>query len=141
MAATASVLNLAYGYFIESRSKRELAQLFGTYVPPELVEEMLKQPDSYTMRASNQELTVMFCDIRGVTQMSEHTEPLQLQAVLNGVFSRLTEQTRTHRGTIDTYLGDCVMAFWGGTGCHRRPCPPIGPDCTGHGAGGTATEP
>lgn len=87
MAATASVLNLAYGYFIESRSKRELAQLFGTYVPPELVEEMLKQPDSYTMRASNQELTVMFCDIRGVTQMSEHTEPLQLQAVLNGVFS------------------------------------------------------
>ncbi|WP_367848553.1 CHASE2 domain-containing protein [Rhodoferax sp. WC2427] len=113
MVVTASVLNMAYGYFVESRSKRELAHLFGTYVPPELVDEMLKHPDSYTMRASNQELTVMFCDIRGFTQMSENMEPLQLQAVLNGVFSQLTAQIRTHRGTIDKYMGDCVMAFWG----------------------------
>ena len=113
MVVTASVLNMAYGYFVESRSKRELAHLFGTYVPPELVDEMLKHPDSYTMRASNQELTVMFCDIRGFTQMSENMEPLQLQAVLNGVFSQLTAQIRKHRGTIDKYMGDCVMAFWG----------------------------
>ena len=113
MVVTASVLNMAYGYFVESRSKRELAHLFGTYVPPELVSEMLKHPDSYAMRASNQELTVMFCDIRGFTQMSENMEPLQLQAVLNSVFSRLTAQIRAHRGTIDKYMGDCVMAFWG----------------------------
>ncbi|MEO8727731.1 MAG: adenylate/guanylate cyclase domain-containing protein [Rhodoferax sp.] len=113
MVVTASVLNMAYGYFVESRSKRELAHLFGTYVPPELVDEMLKHPHSYTMRASNQELTVMFCDIRGFTQMSEHMEPLQLQAVLNGMFSRLTAQIRAHHGTIDKYMGDCVMAFWG----------------------------
>ncbi len=113
MAVSASALNMAYGYFVESRSKRELAHLFGTYVPPELVGEMLKNPDRYTMQARSQELTVMFCDIRGFTHMSEHMEPLQLQTVLNEVFSQLTAHIRLHRGTIDKYMGDCVMAFWG----------------------------
>lgn len=113
MALTAFALNMSYGYFVESRSKRELANLFSTYVPPELVDVMVKDPDSYTMEAANRELTVMFCDMRGFTQWSEKMEPTQLQALLNDVFSRLTELIRAHRGTIDKYMGDCVMAFWG----------------------------
>ena len=114
MALSAFTLNMVYGYFVESRTKRELAALFGTYVPPELVEEMLKEPERYSMDAANQELTVMFCDMRGFTALSEHMEPLQLQAMLNGVFSRLTHIIRSRRqGTIDKYMGDCVMAFWG----------------------------
>ncbi|MBC7719476.1 MAG: adenylate/guanylate cyclase domain-containing protein [Chitinophagaceae bacterium] len=113
MAVTAFALNMSYGYFVESKSKRELAQLFGTYVPPELVDEMVKDPDSYSMKATTQELTVMFCDMRGFTKMSETMEPTQLQALLNSVFSRLTSKIRSNRGTIDKYMGDCVMAFWG----------------------------
>lgn len=113
MAVTAFGLNMSYGYFVESRSKRELANLFGTYVPPELVDEMVKDPDSYSMQATNREMTVMFCDMRGFTQMSEQMEPTQLQALLTGVFSRLTRLIRANRGTIDKYMGDCVMAFWG----------------------------
>ena len=113
MTAAAFALNMSYGYFVESRSKRELANLFGTYVPPELVDEMVKDPDSYSMKASNKEMTVMFCDMRGFTQMSEQMEPIQLQALLTGVFSRLTSLIRANRGTIDKYMGDCVMAFWG----------------------------
>lgn len=113
MALTAFALNMSYGYFVESRSKRELANLFGTYVPPELVDEMVKDPDSYSMKASAKELTVMFCDMRGFTRMSETMEPTQLQALLNSVFSRLTDLIRSNRGTIDKYMGDCVMAFWG----------------------------
>lgn len=114
MALSAFALNMVYGYFVESRSKRELAALFGTYVPPELVDEMVKEPERYTMDATNQELTVMFCDMRGFTALSERMEPLQLQALLNGVFSRLTHIIRSRRqGTIDKYMGDCVMAFWG----------------------------
>lgn len=113
MAGTAFALNMSYGYFVESRSKRELANLFGTYVPPELVDEMLKDPDSYSMKATNKELTVMFCDMRGFTNMSERMEPTQLQQLLNAVFSRLTDLIRANRGTIDKYMGDCVMAFWG----------------------------
>ncbi len=113
MALTAFALNMSYGYFVESKSKRELANLFGTYVPPELVDEMVKDPDSYSMKATTKELTVMFCDMRGFTKMSETMEPTQLQALLNSVFSRLTDQIRSNRGTIDKYMGDCVMAFWG----------------------------
>ena len=113
MALTAFALNMSYGYFVESRSKRELANLFGTYVPPELVDEMVKDPASYSMQATNKELTVMFCDMRGFTKMSETMEPTQLQELLNSVFSRLTDSIRANRGTIDKYMGDCVMAFWG----------------------------
>jgi adenylate cyclase len=113
MAITAFALNMSYGYFVESRGKRELANLFGTYVPPELVDEMLKDPGSYTMTAASKELTVMFCDMRGFTKMSERMEPTQLQELLNAVFSRLTDLIRSNRGTIDKYMGDCVMAFWG----------------------------
>lgn len=113
MVGTAFALNMSYGYFVESRSKRELANLFGTYVPPELVDEMVKDPDSYSMKAASKELTVMFCDMRGFTRMSERMEPTQLQELLNGVFTRLTGIIRANRGTIDKYMGDCVMAFWG----------------------------
>ena len=113
MALTAFALNMSYGYFVESKSKRDLANLFGTYVPPELVDEMVKDAGSYSMKATTKELTVMFCDMRGFTQMSESMEPTQLQALLNSVFSRLTDQIRSNRGTIDKYMGDCVMAFWG----------------------------
>jgi len=113
MTLTAFALNMSYGYFVETRSKRELAHLFGTYVPPELVDEMVKDPDSYSMKATSRELTVMFCDMRGFTKMSEHMEPTQLQELLTGVFSKLTSLIRANRGTIDKYMGDCVMAFWG----------------------------
>ena len=113
MAVTAFALNMSYGYLVESRSRRELARLFGTYVPPELVEEMVKAPDHYNMQATTRELTVMFCDMRGFTRLAEGMEPARLQALLNTVFSRLTHIIRAHRGTIDKYMGDCVMAFWG----------------------------
>ncbi len=113
MVLSAFGLNMSYGYFVESRSKRELAQLFGTYVPPELVNEMLLQPDSYSMKAASKELTVLFCDMRGFTKISEQMEPTALQALLNSVFSHLTDLIRSNRGTIDKYMGDCVMAFWG----------------------------
>ena len=113
MTVTAFALNMSFGYFVESRSKRDLANLFGTYVPPELVDEMVKDPDAYSMKATNRELTVMFCDMRGFTKMSEQMEPTQLQELLTGVFSKLTSLIRSNRGTIDKYMGDCVMAFWG----------------------------
>ena len=106
-------VNMSYGYLVESRAKRRLASVFGTYVPPELVDQMLQAPDQYSMRAASRELTVMFCDMRGFTQLSEGLEPEAVQALLNQLFSRLTVCIRRHQGTIDKYIGDCVMAFWG----------------------------
>lgn len=109
----AYMLNMSYGYFVESRAKRELTQLFGSYVPPQLVDEMVRDPSNHTMKAINKDLTVMFCDLRGFTQLAENMEPIQLQLLLNEVFSRITQVIVGHRGTIDKYMGDCVMAFWG----------------------------
>lgn len=106
-------IDTAYGYFVESRSKRQLAGLFGTYVPPELVDEMVKEPERYDMRATERELTVMFSDMRGFTNLSETMPPQALQELLNRVFSRLSACIRHQRGTIDKFMGDCVMAFWG----------------------------
>ena len=113
MAVAVVVLNMGYGFWVESRTKRELAHLFGTYVPPELVEEMVKDPDRYTMQATAREMTVMFCDMRGFTRLSERMDPGQLQRLLNELFSRLTRIIRHERGTVDKYMGDCIMAFWG----------------------------
>ena len=113
MSALAFALNMSYGYLVESRAKRDLAKLFGTYVPPVLVEEMVKHPGSYSMQAQMRELTVLFCDMRGFTQISETMDPVALQGLLNGVFNQLTAVIRERSGTIDKYMGDCVMAFWG----------------------------
>lgn len=113
MVLVASAVNMAHGYIFESRAKRALASRFRSYVPPELVDEMLRHPEQYSMQADSRELTVMFCDMRGFTALSECMPPLQLQALLNRVFTRLTEVIQSERGTIDKYMGDCVMAFWG----------------------------
>ncbi|RYF65885.1 MAG: adenylate/guanylate cyclase domain-containing protein, partial [Comamonadaceae bacterium] len=111
--ALALALNLAWGYFVEARTRRGLVRLFGTYVPPQLVGEMLHNPARYSMRAESKQLTVMFCDMRGFTRLSEGMTPAQLQPLLNKVFSRLAAVISRHRGTVDKYMGDCVMAFWG----------------------------
>ncbi len=110
---TALAVNMALGYFVESYAKRELARQFATYVPPELVRQMERNPERYSMQARAEELTVMFCDLRGFTGLSETMEPLTLQVLLNDVLTRLTHVIRAHQGTIDKYMGDCVMAFWG----------------------------
>ena len=113
MSAMAFVLNMSWGYFVEARQRRGLVRLFGTYVPPQLVDEMLQRPGPYSMRAESKEMTVMFCDMRGFTRLSEQMTPSQLQAFLNNVFNRLTDVISARRGTVDKYMGDCVMAFWG----------------------------
>jgi len=113
MTGTVAVVNLGYGYLAASRVRRELIALFGTYVPSELVQEMAKDPAHNDMRAKSEELTVMFCDLRGFTRMCEQLDPLQLQQSLNQVFSEMTQLIGANRGTVDKYMGDCVMAFWG----------------------------
>jgi len=106
-------LNMSYGYFVESRSKRQFTELFGQYVPPELVEEMSRNPESYSMDGRKAELTVLFSDIRGFTTISEGLGPDELTRLMNEYLSAMTEVVRKNRGTLDKYIGDAIMAFWG----------------------------
>ena len=102
-----------WGYIFEGNRRRSLAHLFGSYVPPELVEEMAHDPARYDMRAENRVLTVMFCDMRNFTRVSEQLAPEELRGLVNLFFSSMTAIIREHRGTLDKYIGDAVMAFWG----------------------------
>jgi adenylate cyclase len=102
-----------WGYVVEGARRRSLTRLFGTYVPPELVAQMARDPQRYGMQAENRELTVMFCDMRNFTQVSEALPPEELRALVNRFFSAMTQEIRTHRGTLDKYIGDAIMAFWG----------------------------
>ena len=111
--AAALVLDLALGYGVERRARHRLAQQFASYVPPELVRQMQRDPQRYDMQARTEELTVMFCDLRGFTTLAETQSPAAMQALLREVLQRLTEVIARHHGTIDKYMGDCVMAFWG----------------------------
>ncbi len=106
-------MNMSWGYFVESHSKRQLTQLFGQYVPPELVDEMARDPERYSMEGRNAELTVLFSDIRGFTSISEGLDPKDLAHLINEYLGAMTTVIRHHRGTLDKYIGDAIMAFWG----------------------------
>jgi adenylate cyclase len=104
---------MSYGYFVDARGKRLLARLFGQYVPPELVDEMAKDPGAYSLEGSSRDMTVLFSDVRGFTTISEGLDPKQLTQLMNEFLTPMTHVIHHHRGTIDKYMGDAIMAFWG----------------------------
>lgn len=107
------VLNMTYGFFVEARSKAQITKLFGQYVPPELVDEMAKDPARYSLRGESRVMSVLFSDIVGFTSISEKLEASQLAELLNVYLSAMTRVVQDGRGTIDKYIGDAIMAFWG----------------------------
>lgn len=107
------MLNMSYGYFVESRGKRQLTHLFGQYVPPDLVDEMSRNLKKINLDGEIRNMTVLFTDVRGFTTISENMEPKELTAYINAFLTPLTEVIHRNRGTIDKYMGDAIMAFWG----------------------------
>jgi adenylate cyclase len=108
-----AVLNLGAGYVTEGRSRRAVIGLFGQYVAPQLVERMATDPDNYPLESQSKELTILFADIRGFTRMAENMDPLLLRDYLNRFLTAMTEVIHAYNGTVDKYIGDAVMAFWG----------------------------
>jgi adenylate cyclase len=114
MTAALYTVNMAYGYFVEARSKRQFTELFGQYVPPELVDEMARDPRKYNMAPRAAELTILFSDVRGFTGISEALRPEELREYINEYLTDMSGIIRSrHRGTLDKYIGDAIMAFWG----------------------------
>ena len=107
------LFNMWYAYFFETRRKRKLAGLFGEYIPPELVKEMSRNPDSYSLESQNRELTVLFSDVRDFTSISEGLGAGELSELMNAYLGAMTRVIYDHRGTVDKYIGDAIMAFWG----------------------------
>ena len=106
-------LHVAWGFFAETRHRKLLTKLFGSYVPKEIVAEMAKQPESYSMGGESLEMTVLFADIRDFTSIAENRKPRDLKDLVNTFFTRMTVCIQDKRGTVDKYIGDAIMAFWG----------------------------
>jgi adenylate cyclase len=114
LVALLFVANLAWGYLFEYRKSRALVSRFGEYVAPELVAQMAENPEAYTMEGESRELSVMFVDVRGFTTISEGLSPKALREYINLYLTAMSEDIRaSHQGTLDKYIGDAVMAFWG----------------------------
>ncbi|TMG94232.1 MAG: adenylate/guanylate cyclase domain-containing protein, partial [Betaproteobacteria bacterium] len=113
MTVTLYTVNMAYGYFVETRSKRQFTELFGQYVPPELVGIMAEDPEQYTMAPKSTDLTILFSDVRGFTSISEALSPEHLREYINEYLTDMSNIIRgRYRGTLDKYIGDAIMAFW-----------------------------
>lgn len=104
---------MSWGFFVEAHSKRSITRLFGQYVPPDLVKEMTQHPESISLEGTSRELTVLFSDVRGFTSISESLSATELSALMNAYLTAMTRVIHKHRGTIDKYMGDAIMAFWG----------------------------
>lgn len=103
---------LTRGLLHEWARRRTLQQLFEQYLPPARARALAAQGDTQALEASNRELTVLFCDLRGFTTLSEHLPPQALRELLNRYFGTVTEIVHRHGGTLDKFIGDAAMAFW-----------------------------
>lgn len=113
MVVVLYVFQQTTGYFFETRNRSLLANQFGQYIPPEVVEELNKQGESVQLTGENRHMSVFFSDIRGFTSLSEQLTPQQLTRLMNIYLTGMTRVIHENRGTVDKYIGDAVMAFWG----------------------------
>ncbi len=101
-------------HLVSERKQRVLIKsMFSTYLNPSVVEELLAHPEKLVLGGKREELTVLFSDIQGFTSISQDMPPEDLVSLLNEYLSVMSEIVFRHRGTLDKYEGDAVMAFWG----------------------------
>jgi adenylate cyclase len=106
------VCGAAWLFQSEQRQKRQVREAFGRYVSPDIVARLAEQPNRLVLGGETKTLTVMFCDMRGFTPISERYDVQRLTRFMNDYFTPLTDAILANRGTIDKYIGDALMAFW-----------------------------
>ncbi len=104
---------LTYRFRMEERDKRHIRSLFSSYVSPQIVQQMIEDPQRVGLGGEKRELTVMFTDIRGFTTISEQMASDQLVMFMNEYLTAMHDVVNQYDGTIDKYIGDAVMAFFG----------------------------
>ncbi len=105
-------MNILLNYFTETQKKQRLLDMFGQYVPPEIVTELSMQSESINLEGESKYMTVLFCDLHNFSGISEQLTPKELVKMLNDYFNELTQILYKHGATIDKYIGDSIMTFW-----------------------------
>lgn len=100
-------------FLAEEKQRLHLKKAFQSYVAPTVVEEIIRHPERLRLGGERRELTILFCDVRGFTSLSETLEPEALVGVLQDFLNPMSEIIVRHEGTIDKYIGDAVMALFG----------------------------
>lgn len=101
-------------YVREGNEKRQVRSAFAQYMSPALVEQLAENPDQLQLGGEMRDMTLLFCDVRGFTSISElyKSDPQGLTSLINRFLTPTTNDILARRGTIDKYMGDCIMAFW-----------------------------
>jgi adenylate cyclase len=109
-----AVAQAGLDYAEERRRRRAITRAFSQYLSPALVERLARDPSQLKLGGERRTLTVLFCDVRGFTTISEdmRDDPEGLTTLINRLLTPLSEAVLNRRGTIDKYIGDCLMAFW-----------------------------
>ncbi|MBU0681584.1 MAG: adenylate/guanylate cyclase domain-containing protein [Proteobacteria bacterium] len=102
-----------FNFFFAGREKRYLNDAFKRYVAPEVVQEVIRNPSSLSLKGETKELTVFFSDIRDFTAISERLTPEQLSQLMNEYLTAMSNLIMESGGTVDKFIGDAIMAIWG----------------------------
>ena len=115
MASCAVILLVIsmFNAFREGQAKRFIQDAFSHYVAPDVVAQLLKNPSALSLTGEEKQLTVLFCDIRGFTTLSEKMNSKDLGNFMNDFLTRMSQIIMKNNGTVDKFIGDAVMAFWG----------------------------
>jgi adenylate cyclase len=110
--ATIYVTGTALAFMRTERERAQIRNAFGLYLSPDVVEQVARHPELLQLGGEVREITVMFTDVRGFTRISEQFDAHGLTRFMNRFLTPMTDLILSHRGTIDKYMGDAIMAFW-----------------------------
>jgi adenylate cyclase len=106
-------ISISFRAATEGKQRKSIADMFGKYVDSGVVRELIDNPESFKLGGEKRELTLLFSDIKSFSSISEKLSDEVLVRLMNFYFTEMTNIIVKHRGTVDKYIGDAIMAFWG----------------------------